>query len=403
MINLKNIYYYLGNAISQLITLLTAIYILKNIEPSIFGHFSIFIAIGSVIGSLATLKYELSISMSKDEPEMYNKFNFTVFLSFFVNIILVFLVSPFFNLFNLKDLALLILFANSISINGSLQQVFLYKEDHIKNGLLALSVSCINYVLIVYILKGDSKLIVSNVASYIVSSIIFIVFLRKAVLSFNLKSAYKEIFLKHLDFPKYILPGAISTIVLAYCHPIFLSYIYDKETVGLFSFALRILLLPTIVVGSVASGLLRAKISKLFFERLFDEIYEEVVKMIKWLALACIGCYSVLLIIIFNLKYIIDISKWNGIEMASLFMVFYCISQFFYIPLSNVAMVFGKNKLLMNLNLIQLVITILCYLFAFIQKVSFLSFLLILSVALFTFAIYSCICFLKLVKNSQSK
>jgi O-antigen/teichoic acid export membrane protein len=392
MINFKSSFYFLGNIIGQAISLITAIFIIKNISPEQFGRFSVFTSVGSIIGSIATLKFELSIAISSSLTQVYEKFNFSIFVSIILNLLMVSVSLPFLDLGEGENVLLLFFFAISVSLTGIMQQVFLYRENHIYNGLLSIILSLLNFLFILYIFKGESLLIKSNVYTNIIAVLVFFIILRSSgfkVVFFSIKKL-KVLFKNNIEYPKFILPGSIATILLTYFHPILLSLIFSDKEVGVFSFSLRILLLPTIVIGAVTSGLLRAKLSKLYFDKNFLQFHVEVVKAIKLLIFASIFCYIVLVLVINNLSLFININKWKGLESASMFMLFYCVAQFFYVPLSNIAMVLGENKRLLKYNIAQIIITTITYLLTYIFNFSFYHFLTLLSAIFFVFACCTC-------------
>lgn len=392
MINFKSSFFFLGNIIGQAISLITAIFIIKNISPEQFGRFSVFTSVGSIIGSIATLKFELSIAISSSLTQVYEKFNFSIFVSLVLNLFMVSISLPFLNLGSYENIILLYLFTITISLTGIMQQVFLYRENHIYNGLLSVILSLLNFLFILYIFNGESLLIKSNVYTNIISVIFFFVILRLSGvrLAFYSIKKLKELFKNNIEYPKFILPGSIATILLTYFHPILLSLIFSDKEVGVFAFSLRILLLPTIVIGAVTSGLLRARLSKLYFDKNFLQFHSEVIKTIKLLIFASIFCYIILVLVINNLSLFINIDKWKGLEITSMFMLFYCIAQFFYVPLSNIAMVLGENKRLLMYNIIQVLITTITYLLTYIFNLSFYEFLILLSLIFSIFACYTC-------------
>lgn len=406
MIDRKSSFFFLGNIIGQAISLITAIFIIKNIGPEEFGKFSIFTSVGAIIGSIATLKFELSIAISSSLTQVYEKFNFSIFVSIILNLLMVSISLPFLNLGGRENILLLYFFAISISLTGIMQQVFLYRENHIYNGLLSILVALLNFLFILYIFKGESLLIKANVYTNIIAVLVFLIILRYSgfkIVLFSIKKL-KELFRDNIEYPKFILPSSIVTILLTYFHPILLSLIFSDKEVGVFSFSLRILLLPTIVIGAVTSGLLRARLSKLYFDKNFAQLHNEVVKAIKLLIVASIFCYTILTLVVHNLSMFISINKWKGVEITSLFMLFYCIAQFFYVPLSNIAMVLGENKKLLQYNIIQVILTAFTYLLTYIFNFSFHYFLMLLSVVFFVFTCYTCTKFYNLTvfKNKSS-
>lgn len=399
--NTKSLYFYVGSGLAQVVTIITTFYIIKKFTPTAFGQFSYYFSIGSIIGSFATLKYELSIALSKDSKEANDKSNLTILISLLFNALFSFigLCTPLYD-FNIYFLYILLL-SNTVSINACFQQFLLYEEEHFLNGLNPLLFSILNLIILLCLTKNNGEVILS---SYIISNVILLVIYITSVCKkgysvlFKKIGFYKDLFIKHLDFPKYVLPSSIANILLAYCNPIFIGYLFDKNNVGLFSFSLRILMLPSIVIGSVASSIYRAEIAKLYFDNNYEIIKSQTRKLFLILTLLTIFCFPVLILVIKYIPLFIDMNKWAGILPISIYLVPYSISQLFFQPFSNIALVFKQNKILLSQNILQLVATILVYLAAFIFKIEFSVFVIILSVVLFIVSFYSCYKFYQILK-----
>nr|WP_315026736.1 oligosaccharide flippase family protein [uncultured Chryseobacterium sp.] len=396
MINKENFVYYAGTALSQVITLLTTLYILYHFSPEDFGYFSLVLSVTSIIGSLSTLKFELSVAISKDEKSAVEKLSLTVFVSLFINILLsiiYFLFEPNINLF------ILIAMSTTIAMNGSIQQFILFEENHKLNGIIPVLTALLNLVFLL-LLKGNNALVFAYIlSSWLITAFYIFWMLKKGKQYFVLTfEPLKRIFRENISFVKYIFPSSIATILIMYFHPILLSYLYNSANVGLFSFALRILLLPSIIIGTVTGALLRNTLSRLYFSGEYVLINKEINKILVWLLISSMICFPILEFFVFELKNFVNISKWNGIEHISVLIIFYAVSQFFFIPLSNIPLVFDKKKLLLKLNIIQLFLTLMIYLGAYLFKWQFENFLIILSIVMMIFSAISCYYFVKIVK-----
>ncbi|WP_449401091.1 oligosaccharide flippase family protein [Chryseobacterium wanjuense] len=235
--NSKSLYFYVGSGLAQVVTIITTFYIIKKFTPEAFGQFSYYFSIGSIIGSFATLKYELSIPLSKNSGEANDKSNLTILVSLLFNLVFSFVgLSTTLYGFNIYFLYILLL-SNTVSINACFQQFLLYKEEHFLNGLTPLLFSILNLGILLFLTQNNGEVILS---SYVISNIIMLIIYLVCVYKkgynvfFKKLSFYKKLFLEHLDFPKYVLPSSIANILLAYCNPIFIGYLFDKNNVGLF-------------------------------------------------------------------------------------------------------------------------------------------------------------------------
>lgn len=402
MINKSNIYIYIGAFISQIVTLFVSLIVLKYIAPKTYGEFSYIVAIGSVIGSIVTLKFEQAITISENEEKSLDKLIITLQTSF----VLTLLSLPFIYFFgNVSPLQVLFIFLISFSIgaNASLQQFYLFTNKHKLNALLSVSISILNLFFLYFIYKYNQGLLYAYAFSYFIATGVFLIYTYFNISKYSLLSVkkYKEIFYENISFPKHVLPSALITIFLLYGNPIILKYIFSEHEVGVFMFSMRILMLPVILVSAVSSGIFKAKMSKLYIGKEESLFNKEKKKMLLFLFLSMVVLYPILLVAIFNINYFFDASKWVELKLVSIYLVFYVCAQFVYIPFSNLPLILNKSKLILSSNIFLLLILLSIYLFTYILKINLNTFLLMFTISNVLFSIYYIAVFynLKFSKN----
>ncbi|MGZ3763979.1 MAG: lipopolysaccharide biosynthesis protein [Mucilaginibacter sp.] len=399
-------WYFIGAALSQLLTLIASFYIVKGATASVFGEFSFFVSLATIIGSVSTLKFEQAIVVSNSITDSVDKFRLTIQIALIINLLLMPLA--FFALgskVTVFDLFLVFVVANNIVINASIQQAFLFLEGHFYNGLFNVCYSFFNLVFVYLLIHKPEGLQISYTLAYVVSSVIFLLVLIKFSYSFKFIS-YKSLlslYKRNKQYPIYIFPGAVLSIFLTYGHPVFISYIYSNNLVGLFSISNRILMLPIIVVSSVVSGLFRVRLSKLYFSNNRAEIYKQSVRALKFLGLSAVIIYPVLVYVIMNINSYIKLTGWNGIEKVAPLLGVYVVAQYFYIPMCNIPLVCERKKLLFRMNLYQFILNIIVYLLSYLLNFSFSVFLSFLSGSMFVFSFIACIVFLGDIKKEHKE
>ena len=395
-------WYFLGSALSQLLTLITSFYIVKGVTASVFGEFSFFVALATIIGSISTLKFEQAIVVSDSIDDSVAKFRLTIQVALVINILL--LPILFFVLgskITLFDLFLVFVVANNIVLNASIQQAFLYLEGHFFNGIFNVCYSFVNLVFVYLLIQKPEGLQISYALAYAVSSFVFLIILVKFKFNFKFLSwqTFVELYKKNKQYPIYIFPGAVLSIFLTFGHPVFISYLYNNKLVGLFSISNRILNLPIIVVSSVVSGLFRVRLSKLFFNNDRHEIYRQSVRALMFLVLSSIVIYPALVYVIMNINSYIKLTGWEGIDKVAPLLGVYVLSQYFYIPMCNIPLVCERKRLLFRMNLYQFILNIIVYALAYVMSLSFSVFLMLLSGSMFVFCFIACVVFLRDIKK----
>ncbi|WP_245988979.1 hypothetical protein [Pelobium manganitolerans] len=130
--------------------------------------------------------------------------------------------------------------------------------------------------------------------------------------------------------------------------------------------------------------------AKSFYQTDMVAIRHKTLSTIKILGLSTIILFPCIVFGIFNLKYFTSFQKWNGVESVAICLTPYAVSQLFYLPLSNVALVLDKKKILLFLSLIQLCLTLFMYWIAHYFDFSFKIFLGMLSGSFALFTIFAC-------------
>ncbi len=398
MINKSNYPIFLGSILSQIVTLFTTYLLLFKSEPHIYGQFTFYLSIISIVSSLSTLKFEQGIAISRTNDEVINK----VLLIFILNLVITTIFIGFYSFFDALSFQLIVLFfvlSFSIVASASFQQVFLYYNLHLYNGLLTFLIALINLLLLFFFIKIENGFLISYTLGYFLSTSIVILIFSKKVFSVDFsKINIKDTFLSNKNYPYYVFPSAIITVLLTYYHPIVLKFIYDESTVGLFSVSLRILLLPTIVFGAILGGLFRAKLAKLMFDNRLEDVRIEIYKNFKFLLISALFGFPILIFAIFLFVKYFNISSWKNLDYVSLFLCGYALSQYLFVPLSNIPLVLNRNSVLLKSNVIIFIANILLFAFAYFFTINFLTFLLILSVVNIIVVLIFIRIFIKLAK-----
>lgn len=394
-------YFFLGAALSQLFALGTSFYILKFANAAVYGKFSYFLSIAFIIGSISTLKFEQAIVISNNRKESNYKFNLTILTSIWFSAVLILFIYFLSEPLDILSYILIFILSISIALNASLQQAFLYLEKHISNGLLSTVYAGLNLLLVILLIRKESGLQISYTLAYLLTGMIFSFIVLKSNFHFQFYSikTYFRLFKKNFSYFQFIFPGAILTILLTYGHPIFIKHLYNETDLGLFSLSLRILLLPSILVGAILGGFFRKKLSVLYMSRKYLEIQKEGKNIIKYLFLVAVLIYPLLLLTLNQINKLLKLSGWENIGTVSSLLLFYALSQYFYVPLSNIALVCNKKDLLFRLNILQFAITLFVYGVAYFLQLNFFTFMFLLSLFTSLFSLYAAVKLVSIPKN----
>lgn len=248
-----------GTALAQLITFALYPLISRLYSPTDFGVFGLITSVMGIIALIATTRYELAIILPQDDQEAGNVLS----LSFIINFII--------SILSLVVIAVLYVFIDDLGMRFHDHQVLLFSipilvfftssSNILQNWLLrkkeykALSASKILQSLLnngIIILLGLLSIgVLGLFAGLLISSVITVLFLfirfkkvnDQNVLSFE-KIGMSSVAKKYIDFPKANSFQALSESFQSQGIIFFISYFFSMQVVGLYSFALRILMAP---------------------------------------------------------------------------------------------------------------------------------------------------------------
>jgi len=263
-----------GTTIAQAINFLLSPILTRLYTPEDFGLLATFMAITSIIGSVSCLRYEMAILLPKDDKDSVN----TIALSLIINIVFVILsfvtVILFFyfsdDLFT-KNFSnyIFYLIPVSILITGFIQ-VFNFWSFRLKtfkqNALARIGNSTgnifIGILLGVLTHGGGIGLIIAYVGSMLINLIILLIKPLQNLNKYLKLVNKKDIILKANEYKKFPVINTPHTLIgsLKDSGIIFLiKDIFGQRVLGSYSFAYRVLNVPTSVISS--------SISQVFFQK----------------------------------------------------------------------------------------------------------------------------------------
>lgn len=288
--------------ISALIVLLTLPILTRIYAPKEFGIAAVCISISAIVGTVATLRYEVALVVADNLRKAAALFLFALCLSAVFSTVLYFIVSG------------LSLSEGLSSATGNTQSLYLWTalgafsvgfyntltQWHVRNRLYRLQSLCIVMVAVVtnlvpisfFMLSGVSDplyIVQGYVLGYAIASACGIVVLLRMgnapPISFNARE-YLQALREFGDFPKYSLPLVFAAIMRDRGAPILLGSLVSVEVAGAFSVIQRLLNFP----GSVLSQGLRPILFNAVIEDLREaaKLQQHVSQLLIRLAIPCL-------------------------------------------------------------------------------------------------------------------
>jgi lipopolysaccharide exporter len=353
----------MGTMISQLINIggLPILSRLYSVED--FGKLALFMAFGSVVFSFSTLKLDLAIvKTEKDDEKMaliYISFIAILALSTLATLCLY--LSSFLNP-QVDSLFLILIFLFFISNGGSQVLVYFFNsEKKYQNITFAkITLAMVNFILASVLFNWNSGLglIYAITFANIFSFLGLVMFFRKRIPNiFEVKIAFsKQVLYQNINFIKYSTPASFLDILSYQIIIIILSASYSEKITGSFFMAMRVVLLPTALIGAAIGQVFYKDISDKFLKnRLTRKDFWDI-----WKILFLVGIIPFIIFLFFG-KVLFVWALGNEWILASEMAIILVIKGFFNFlssPTSSGFVVINKQQYNLILTTIRIIYTI---------------------------------------------
>ena len=359
------------SAISQFIAIFSIPILSQFYSPEDFGVYGLYISISTIIAFVAAGKFDLALMLPKEKSQAKFLFSLSFILLSFVSFI-VFIVSYLSKdyLFKITDsplfleyyffipISVFMISFSELCINWSNRNKY-YKLISL-NSLLKSSSNV--FVSIYFGLKMIlGGLIFANILSQFSICVSFLIKLKfKKIISFDYNSL-RLVFCKYIMFFKYSTLSTLFNSAANIGLPIFLVFLFDVKTAGLYFFAEKIIIVPvSILVGSV---------SKVYFQEA-SVIYNNNKKRLlsftnnvqKKIVVVLFPFLFIMSFLVEDLFFLLG-EEWIFSGDLIKYFALYIFFKNIYSPVSSIADIFKKQKLLLFFNFSLVICQLLCLYF----------------------------------------
>jgi O-antigen/teichoic acid export membrane protein len=354
-----------GTTIAQAIPIAISPILTRIYSPEDFGMLALFLALFSILSTIATGRYELAIMSPESDDEAKD----IVFLSILVAIFVFFITTILIWLF---DVEIAILLGNSEIKNwlyfipftvlsfGVYQSIDYWLNRQKKyrgmseNKLIQVgSVSILQLIIGVF---SKSGLILGSISGWAAS--MFVVFNRSKIKysDFRLKESKKAL-LKYKDYPLFQAPSSVLNSIAEQSPVIFISRAFLESTVGFFSLVLKTLNAPVALISKSIGQVYFQKISEHANSSphlLLSDIYSVAFK----LSILSVLLFSPIVFFGPELFSIIFGSEWIEAGLYAQILVYSIAIKFVVSPLSTIFLAIDRIKVASMWQLAYFIITL---------------------------------------------
>ena len=344
-----------GTIIAQIIGLIATPILSRFYSPDDFGLLGSLITIAVIISVIGSLKYEMAIVLTSDKTEAKGIFTLSTWLLLIITgltcvFILIYprcLTYVGFDKISITSVVLLLLLVLGYGLYNIFYQWYSKFENYslLSKHAIAQKLGIVILQLLIFVLFTNTYgLVLGFSVGYLLSLLILIIpqWNEINLLSFkftNLKLLTK----KYYRFPLYTAPQNLLNAISQGSPVIMLGYFFDATTVGLYFFTVRILQLPSTIIGT--------SVRQVFYKRASDlkNNLTQLRKEFLNITLGLFGIISLPVLIIFMFgpeifQFLFGPEWLKAGELAS--WLFLWIGLLFVNPPSNaLLLVLKKNKL----------------------------------------------------------
>lgn len=260
----------LGTLASQLINIVGLPILSRMYSNTEFGILALFMAFGSIVFSFSALKLDLAIVKTEKMNEKIALIRISFIAIFFLSIfaILCLYIWSYWNS-QVRSLFLFLMFLFFITNGGS--QILIYffnsekKYQNITSAKVLLAIVNLLFALLLFNWDSGVGLIFAITLANIFSFLGLVFFFRKKIPAiFKIKNTFsKQILHQNINFIKFSTPASFLDVLSYQIIIIILSTYYSEEVTGAFFMAMRVVLLPTALIG--------AAIGQVFYKDISDK------------------------------------------------------------------------------------------------------------------------------------
>ena len=397
-----------GTTIAQAIPIAITPILTRLYTPEDFGVLALFIAITSILGSVANGRYELAIMLPKKDEDAINVAALGLLIALVFAIVLlipaIFLNTQITNLLGNEQIGFWIYFVPFVvlmtglfnSLNYLNIRKKLYKDIAKANVYKATALASAQSGL-GFIKSGVTGLITGQILSQIVANYRLA---QNTQQNYNFsqvkKKEIKRLAKRYIDFPKFSMWANLGNSLAYNLTNILISFYYMVATLGFYSLAQRVLGMPASLIGS--------SIGQVYFQEAAKEKQETgkavntFNKTSKKLFILSVVIFTPLYFILPTILGIVLGAEWRIVGEYGQIILPFVATQFIAAALSNTNSIFEKQKISLIWQSGLLVLSISILIFSNLYSLNFDVFLNIYSLAI---ALYYALLFFILKKVSE--
>lgn len=345
-----------GAAVAQIIPIIISPIISRLYKVEDFGTLSVYTSIISIVSIIATGRYELAVMLPKEDDDAANILSLSVLISAGVSIVSLAIFWGFNTSITkaLGDAAVSrwLFFIPLAVLMGGIYQTLNYWINR-KKRYTSLTVSRISQSVTVGILNlsfgiagaGTKGLIICGLVGQFIQTAILVYSFwkedREIIESVSFERIKNNAF-KYKDFPRINSVHAFVDMLQSSGIVFLISSLYGSRVLGLYSFTLRILKMPMLLIGSAVGQVFYQQATEVYNNR--GDLGGFTKKVVTRLCLVSAPVFTILVLFGPQLFSIVLGSKWQEAGVYAQVFALSVFMNFIVSPISHIPMILHRHK-----------------------------------------------------------
>lgn len=281
-----------GTTIAQLLPIAVSPILTRIYDPEDFGVLALFVSIVMIFAIIGNGRYELAIVLPKKDSYAVNIWALTLFIAFFISLILLFALLFFHNFFvdilNNPNIAgwlyLIPLIVFFVAVFNSLNYFYTRHKKFKKIAVIKILRSAVLSIFqlgLYFTGSGVLALLSGYSAGQFAGAGGFLIGLRKKAIL--LKKINKPVMIamarRYKRFPQYTMTGSLFNRLTTELPNLFISSVFNAATLGFYSLSYRILSVPSSFLGmSIGQVYMKEATDEKQKTRISEKTFKSVIK-----------------------------------------------------------------------------------------------------------------------------
>lgn len=403
-----------GNVTARLIGVLLTPIITRLYTPTDYGVFSVFISVIGITGSLATLRYAVTIPIAKDEKIADNLLKLCFLVTLSLSLIWVIIIAVFGKIisdhYQINQLNTYLWFIPIVFLSTGIYEslnnwaIRSKKYKLITRTNISKSVSSSSIKIGLGLLKiRPLGLFIGHIfdqGAGITSLLSSLINEKPKFFHAFSWTEIKQVAIRYKRFPLFQSWSQLLLALGAQLPILLLGLFYNAEVVGIFGLANSMISLPMNLLGQAVAQVYYGEISRIGINN-SNEIYELTVSLIK--RLFYIGIIPIILLALFGPWFfeIVFGDEWLEAGEYARILSVYIMFAFISAPLANVFNLYERMDLQLTLNIVRVILVGLIFATSYFFKYSPKQTIMIYSSGMVIYYTFQTFLILKLIRNNK--